>query len=256
MRIHAYDGPLDLLLFLVRKEGVGLREIPVARICDAYLAHLGSLDEIDVDRAGDYLAMASTLCLLKARELLPKAVRPPLEQDEEDPKDALERRLLEYERFREAAEDLGRRQLLNRNVFARPPLPVEADEQPVDPTTNALGLARLFYEVLERRAAPPAEHRVVTEHYTMAERVQFVLARLDDGQEHHLSEFWIDVPFRRARVITFLAVLEAARLQMLDLWQRMHLGAVTLVGKVRSDEVDLSLLAGEDACPAVSPEVP
>lgn len=256
VRISAYDGPLDLLLFLVRKEGVALREIPVARICDAYLAHLGGLDEIDVDRAGDYLAMASTLCLLKARELLPKAARPELEEEEEDPKDALERRLLEYERFRDAAEELGRRQLLNRDVFTRPPTVIEADEQPVDPTTDALGLARIFYELLEKRAAPPAEHRVVTEHYTLAERVSFVLSRLDDGQEHQLSEFWTDMPFRRARVITFLAVLEAARLQMLDVWQRMHLGAVTLVGKVRSEEADLSLLAGEETTPTPSSEAP
>lgn len=245
VQIHAYDGPLDLLLYLVRQEGVALREIPVAKICDAYFAHLGRLDEIDVDRAGDYLAMASTLCLLKARELLPKEQRAALAEEEEDPKDALERRLLEYERFREAAEDLGSRQLLNRDVFSRPPLPLEADEQVVDPTVDGLGLAQIFFALLEKRSAPAHEHRVIVENYTMAERVEFVLAQLDDGAEHQLSEFWIDMPFRRARVITFLAVLEAARLEMLDVWQRIHLGAVTMVGRVKSDEADYTLLAGE-----------
>ena len=115
--VHAdpYDGPLDLLLILIRHEGVSIREIPVARICDAYLAHLRSLETaetpIDVDRAGDYLALAATLCLLKARELLPPPPgREASDEEEEDPKLALERRLIEYERFREAGESLGRRE--------------------------------------------------------------------------------------------------------------------------------------------------
>ena len=73
VRIGVYDGPLELLLFLVRREGVDVRSIPVARICDAYLAHLDAADDIDVDDAGDYLVMAATLCQLKARELLPRA---------------------------------------------------------------------------------------------------------------------------------------------------------------------------------------
>lgn len=247
VHVPAYDGPLDLLLFLVRKEGVALREIPVARICDAYLAHLGSLDDIDVDRAGDYLAMASTLCLLKARELLPRLPRVGAVDDEpEDPKQALERRLAEYERFRDVAEQMGRLQLLDREVFARPAATVAPDEEPVDPTTDSFGLARCFYDLLERRAAPPPVHQVAFETYTMAERVRFVLSRLDDGAEHLLSEFWAEVPTRRGRVVTLLATLEGARLQLLDLAQRIHLGAVTLVGRVKSTDADLSHLAAHE----------
>ncbi len=244
--VPVYDGPLDLLLFLVRKEGVALREIPVARICDAYLAHLRDLDEIDVDRAGDYLAMASTLCLLKARELLPRLATIGAVEEEEDPKDALERRLLEYERFRDMAEQLGQMHLLDREVFARPEVPVSPGEQPIDPVVDSYGLASIFYELLERRAAPPPEHRVAFENYTMAERVRFVLSRLDDGAEHLLSEFWADLPSKRGRVVTFLASLEAARFQLIDIAQRIHLGAITLVGKVNSSTADLSMLADHE----------
>ena len=94
VHIGVYDGPLDLLLFLVRREGVDVRSIPVARICDAYLAMLRDSDVVDVDDAGDYLLMAATLCQLKARDLLPRAPGPSDEEvEEEDPRERLQRRL-------------------------------------------------------------------------------------------------------------------------------------------------------------------
>ncbi len=246
VHVGVYDGPLDLLLFLVRREGVALREIPVARICAAYLEHLHGLDDIDVDRAGEYLAMASTLCLLKARELLPRSPDAAKVEEEEDPREALEKRLVEYERFRDAAENLGGRQLLDRDVFARRVAPAAPDEQPIDPGTDAWGLASLFYGMLERRAAPPAEHRVAFEKYTMLDTVRTVLHRLDDGEEHQLAELWMDMPFRRARLITFLAVLETARFQLIDVTQRVHLGAVTLRSLGPASEADLSMFAGHE----------
>lgn len=246
VHVGVYDGPLDLLLFLVRREGVALREIPVARICAAYLEHLHGLDDIDVDRAGEYLAMASTLCLLKARELLPRAPDAAREEEEEDPREALERRLVEYERFRDAAENLGARQILDRDVYARPVTPSAPDEQPIDPGTDAWGLASMFYGMLERRAAPAAEHRVSFEKYTMLDTVRTVLRKLDDGEEHQLAELWVEMPFRRARLITFLAVLETARFQLIDVHQRVHLGAVTLRSLGPADAADLSMFAGHE----------
>lgn len=246
VHIGVYDGPLDLLLYLVRKEGVALREIPVARICEAYLQHLKELDDIDVDSAGEYLAMASTLCLLKARELLPRPTPLHPEAEEEDPRQALERRLLEYERFRDAGEQLGKRQLLDREVFARPEVPAAPDEQAIDPGTDTWGLARMFYGLLDKRAEPPPVHQVAFEPYKMADSVRHVLGVLDDGEEHTLSELFADMPFRRARLLTFLAVLESARFQLLDVWQRIHLGAVALRGRVKASEADLSMLQGHE----------
>jgi segregation and condensation protein A len=243
VHVGVYDGPLDLLLYLVRREGVALREIPVARICAAYLEHLHGLDDIDVDRAGEYLAMASTLCLLKARELLPRAPDAAREEEEEDPREALERRLVEYERFRDAAEQLGARQVLGRDVFARRAPAPAPDEQPIDPVTDTWGLASLFYGLLDRRAAPEPQHTVTFEKYTMLATVRTVLERLDDGEEHQLAELWLDMPFRRARLITFLAVLESARFQLLDVSQRVHLGAVTLRSRGRAADADLSMFS-------------
>ncbi len=246
VHIGVYDGPLDLLLFLVRREGVNLRDIPCARICDAYLSYLDRVEEIDVDLAGDYLVMAATLCQLKARELLPRAPGVAVEEDEQDPKKALEMRLVEYERFREAAAELGERTRLDRDVFARPAIPPAVDEQVLDPTTDAWGLARMFFELCAKRAEPAPVHHVEREHYTLAERVRWVLGLLDDGEEHLLSEVFGELPSRRARVLTFLGVLEMARLQMVDIWQRVHLGAVGIVSKVRLAEADLSALPEDD----------
>lgn len=245
VHIGVYDGPLDLLLFLVRKEGVDLRAIPCARICDAYLRHLDDLDEIDVDLAGEYLVMAATLCQLKARELLPRAPEAATEAEEDDPREALARRLLEYERYRAAADALGQRERLDRDVFARPATPPAPDEQPVDPTTDAWGLARIFYGLIDRRAAPEPVHRVERETMTLSERVRWVLGALDDEQEHSLSELFVETVSRPARVFTFLAVLEMARLRMVDVWQRIHLGAVYLRGRVRAADADLSNIPDE-----------
>ena len=179
--------------------------------------------------------MASTLCLLKARELLPKPLREE-DPEEADPRQALERRLVEYERFRDAAQNLGTRQLLDRDVFARPEVAVSPDEVSIDPNTDTWGLAKLFYSLLESRNAPPPVHTVAFETHSMAETVSRLLAFLSDGAEHTLSELWADMPFRRARLFSFLAVLEASRFQLIDVRQRIHLGAIALQACAVADE--------------------
>ena len=244
VRIGIYDGPLEVLLFLVRREGVDVRDIPVARICDAYLAFLDESDVLDVDTVGDYLVMAATLCQLKARELLPREVREDAaDEDDLDPREALARRLLEYERFRAAAEDLGALERLDRDVFARPAAPLEPDEQPIDPDCDAMGLVRLYYEVAERAAQPPPVHEIHPERYSISETVRWVLARLDGVEEMLLSELISELGGRARRIYAFLGVLEMARLRMLNLTQASHLGAVRLFPLVRAAEADLSLLA-------------
>jgi segregation and condensation protein A len=247
VHIGVYDGPLELLLFLVRREGVDVRDIPVARICDAYLAFLDDAEDLDPDKAGDYLVMAATLCHLKARELLPRDEQKAEPEEEDlDPREALARRLLEYERFRGAAEELGARERLDRDVFARPAEPPAPGEQPVDPTVDAFGLLKIFYEVLERRAKPAVVHRVVRERFSFAETVRWLLGKLDGAGEMLLSEVFLEAGSRARRIFTFLGVLGMARLRMVDVQQTMHLGAVRIVPKVTLAEADLSALPEEE----------
>ncbi len=249
VRIDVYDGPLELLLFLVRREGVDVRDIPVARICDAYLAFLGDAATVDVDAAGDYLLMAATLCHLKARDLLPRAHVEAAGEEEADPREALIRRLQEYERFKAAAEELGARERLDRDVFARPAEAPAVDEQPIDPTTDAFGLVRAFYALLDRRAAPAHVHRVHRERYRLIDTVRWVLRRLGGVGEALLSDLFVDLPSRPRRVFTFLGILEMARHQMLDVLQESHLGAIRLCPRVSAEDADYSRFAQDDEEP-------
>lgn len=249
VRIGVYDGPLELLLFLVRREGVNVRDIPVARICDAYLAFLGNVDELDVDKAGDYLLMAATLCQLKVRELLPREVRADAGADDEealDPKEALARRLLEYERYRSAAEELGARERLDRDVFSRPFEPTAPDEQPIDRVVDVFGLLRTFYAVLERAHRPPPVHEVHRERYSLLDTVKWILAKINGRTDVLLSELFSESPSRGRRIFTFLSVLEMARHQFLDLVQTAHLAEIRLTPKVTPDSADYRVISAQD----------
>ncbi len=250
VHIGIYDGPLDLLLFLVRREGVDVRAIPVARICDAYLSVLRDSDVVDVDDAGDYLLMAATLCQLKVRELLPRAAGPADDEDEdEDPKERLQRRLVEYERYRQGALDLEAMPRLGRDVFARPPVPVAPDEQPVDPGTDAFGLLRLYYDLVARRALPPPVHEIEREPMRLVDVVRDLLTHLDDGADHTVGELLAIAGTRPRKVFTFLACLEMARRGFVDVRQLVHLGAIRIRALIRPGEVDGSTLEAWTAGP-------
>lgn len=242
VQTDAYEGPLDLLLLLVRREGVDIREIPIARICDSYLSYLDRMEEIDVDVAGDYLVLAATLCQLKARELLPAQQRPAAEEEEIDPREALVRRLLEYERYREAAEQLGARECVDRDVYTRPLQEVPIEEQPIDSVVDAMGLLSVYAEVMDRLGRQDRVHEVQSEQLSLIEFARFILSHLPEGEERLLAELFLQQPTRRRRIYLMLVVLELARLQVLDVRQLMHLGAIRLRGIAALREADLAAL--------------
>ena len=251
VHIGVYDGPLDLLLFLVRREGVDVRSIPVARICDAYLAMLRDSDVVDVDDAGDYLLMAATLCQLKARDLLPRAPGPSDEEvEEEDPRERLQRRLIEYERYRLAALALDEMPRLDRDEFSRPATEIAPEEQPMEAGVNAYGLLRMYYALVARSAAPPPVHAVHREPIRLADAVHDILQHLNDGQEHLLGEL-LATGDRPRKVFTFLACLEMARRGLVDLRQLVHLGAVRIRALVRAEDVDISTITDEALTPTI-----
>lgn len=245
VRTEEFDGPLELLLYLVRRQGVELRQLRVAPITDAYLAQVAIIQALDLDTAGDFLVMAATLCLLKSREILPRAVveQEEGEEDEEDLREALIRRLVEYERFREAGERLGERPWLGRDEFPRPPLEVDAADRPLDPGVDAMGLLEVLYDVLQRHAAPPPVHEVALEAYSLREMASWVLQRLATGPRA-LSDLLGELDRKLDRVVCFLASLEMARLQLVDLQQSHHLAPVVLHPRLPPEDADLTALAG------------
>lgn len=243
VRTDVFDGPLDLLLHLVRKEGVDLRDIRMAKLCDSYLVWLDAMRDIHLGVAGDYLVMAATLCRLKALELLPRAPTAVLVEDEVDPRQALARKLAEHQRYKEAAKALDERERLGRDVFARPlddgPVP-----RPISAGVDAFGLLDVYFAILQRAAAPDPVHEVHASTLDMGKLCRSVLAQFGAlGSRLELGEVLLAFPTRLERIVAFLGVLEMARLGWLDVEQPEPFGLVTLEARVGPD-VDLLPLVG------------
>jgi segregation and condensation protein A len=242
---EVFDGPLDLLLHLVRRDGVDLRQVSISRIADAYLAWLARVREVHLGIASEYLVMAATLCHLKSLELLP---RPPTPVDDTlvdlDPREALVRQLLDHQRFREAADALDDRALVDRDVFVRGPEPAPEGPRPVTAGLNAFELLDLFHDLLRRKSAAEAVHTVGQSGPDLSTCCRYVLDRFGGhGGRADLAAVFDGLRTRVERLLTFLAVLEMVRLRWLTIDQAIHLGPVILESRVAAD-ADLGPVLG------------
>jgi segregation and condensation protein A len=231
---------LDLLLYLIRRDGVDVRDIPIAHVTTEYLAVLERMRELDLTVAGEFLVMASTLCQLKSRELLPREERE-LEEEEEDPKERLVRRLIDYERFKEAAEELGRRCWLGRDLFARPRTGAEI-ERPLARDVEALALAEAFSALVQKAKEPAPKHEITLERWSLVQGVEWLLDTLPQGEPVALQGLFTQLDTREQRIQTFMAVLEMAKIQLVDVTQSLHLGPVDVTCLVDAKSADLSSL--------------
>jgi segregation and condensation protein A len=195
---------------------------------------------VDLDMAGEFLVMAATLCELKSRELLPGASLLEEPDEEDDPREALIRRIIRFQRYRQAAEELSRGLWLDRDVFARPLQRVQPGDRPIEPGIDAVEL-RGLYERARRRAARPAPvHEIEREPLRWRDTLHQVLQTLDDGHERPLDSMLAELPSRPARILAFLAVLELCRVRAVEVHQREHLAPVLLRGLVRAEQADLT----------------
>jgi segregation and condensation protein A len=214
-----FEGPLDLLLHLIRKNEISITDIPIALITEQYLDYLKLMKELNLDGAGEYLLMASTLIHIKSKMLLPTS---PEEEEEggEDPRAELVRRLLEYQTYKEAATELERRPLLDRDVFIRTvPLETEEPEQEEKIDVNLFELLEAFRRVLER-AKPEIFHEVMLEQITVEERIQDILSLLQ--RENRSVAFYRLFPEQASRkviVVTLLAILELVKMKLVRVFQ-------------------------------------
>ena len=223
VRLPIFEGPLDLLLHLVRLNEVDITDIPIARVAEQYVEYLDVMRELDLDVAGEYLLMAATLAWLKSRTLLPAE----LEADEDegrDPRAELIARLLEYRRFKEAAGELGGRQLLGRDVFAgsaQDVAPVPDGEREIE--VGVFDLIEAYRRVLRNATEAPAAHEIESESITVHERMLVVMRALEGLESMEFERIFVDYdghrPTRLMVVATFLAILELTRLAALRLYQ-------------------------------------
>lgn len=216
-----FEGPLDLLLHLIQKHEIDIFDIPIAFIAEKYLEHLAVMRELDLDLAGEFLLMAATLAHIKSRMLLPRP-EPEVEGEPEvDPREELVRRLLEYQKYKQAGEDLARQDLLDREVFARRAAPPK-----VVPAEGDLGLAEVsvfkLVEALDRTlkaARMVIPHEVMVERISVADRIQELLDELREKSELSFFQMFTGAHEKGRLVATFLALLEMARLKLITVRQ-------------------------------------
>jgi segregation and condensation protein A len=226
VKLNVFEGPLDLLLHLIRLNEVEITDIPIARIGEQYLSYLELMRELDLDVAGEYLVMAATLAWIKSRMLLPPD-REDAEGEEVDPRAELVARLLEYQRYKEVAGELGERRLLGRDVFpAQGPGPTPPPDAEREIEVGIFELIEAFRRALKAAGPSGAAHEIEVETVTVRERMLVVMDLLQLREAIDFDEILVDTrggPASRSIVVaTFLAVLELTRLEALRLYQSVN----------------------------------
>ena len=217
-----FEGPLDLLLHLIRQEQINIYDIPIARITDQYLRYLQAMQEMDIAVAGDFLVMAATLIELKTRMLLPRDPFAGLEE-EEDPRLDLVNQLLEYQKYKAAAQMLWSRATVERAVFKRAEL--ETDKNNPEVAVGVFDLLRVFNEILARHKEEVLME-IEREEITMAEMLERLRNMVMSAGELNLRTFFERARSRRELVLAFLSVLELVRTTEIRLLQRETFGEI------------------------------
>jgi segregation and condensation protein A len=218
-----FEGPLDLLLYLIRQDQVNIYDIPIARITDEYLRYLQLMTELDLTVAGDFLVMAAQLIELKSRMLLPRDPLAPAEEIE-DPRSELVNRLLEHEKFKSAAQMLWSRATVEQAVFKR--AEIETDKNNPEVAVGLFDLLRVFQEILARHKEE-VMMEIEREEVTMAEMLDRLRNMVRSAGEVNLLKFFQQAKSRRELVVAFLSVLELVRLSEISLRQRETFGEIT-----------------------------
>lgn len=238
VKLEVYEGPLDLLLHLIKKEELDIYDIPIARITEQYLSYVRTMQSLDLDVAGEFLVMAATLLQIKARMLVPQPEKPPEEEplpgdgEEEglDPREELVQRLLEYNRFKGAADLLGRMEELQFQRFTREAARVPArDDNPLG-NVSLFELLAVFREVLKSAPAEPRE--IPREMVTVKQKIREILWRLSRSREGvRFRSLFTDGAGYVEIVVTFLALLELIRLRRVVIFQERALGEITVAAR-------------------------
>ncbi|HEY6307809.1 MAG TPA: segregation/condensation protein A [Candidatus Angelobacter sp.] len=232
-----YDGPLDLLLDLIRKQDIDIYDIPIAKITAQYLAYVESIKHLDVDVAAEFIYMASLLIHIKSKMLLPRDPEAPA--DQEDPREELVQRLLEHEKFKNAAQMLLQKQQIEDAVVSNPSLKEFKDDEGAEPelAADVVDLVRTFQQILERARSRPVL-QVDEETVTVGQMIEFFRRRLlMEDRPIGLKRLLQHIHSRNALISAFLALLELVRLQAILLRQERLFGEVLIKKHAMFDTV-------------------
>ena len=248
LRLDSFEGPLDLLLHLIKKNEVNVYDIPIALITEQYLVYLGLMQDLNLDLASEFLVTAATLIHIKSRMLLPRPETASEDSDEEiDPRDALVQRLLEHQRFKAAAELLHERETLRNAQWTRPDARVAAIAgTPVEPELDVdlFGLLAAFRRVLERSKGLPTVP-LPPEQTSIETRIDQLLQRLSEAEACGFEQLFDDVATRGDLIVTFLALLEMIRLKLVRVFQQ-GAGAIRIYRRTRPKDAPHPIHDPED----------
>ena len=236
VKLSNFEGPLDLLLHLIRTHELDIHDIPIALITAQYLDAIGLLRELDLDIAGEYLVMAATLIHIKSKMLLPRPeTAAGVEAEEDDPRDALVRRLLEHQKFKAAAGLLHEREQLRAAQWLRPDgrlAELAGDDYEPELEVDLFSLLSAFQAVVDR-----ARHRpkvfLPPEQLRLEVRIDQLLARLSETEACGFEDLFADVHDRSGLIVTFLALLEMIRLKLVRVFQAGSFGPIRVYKRSR-----------------------
>jgi len=222
VKLEIFEGPLDLLLYLIKRDEIDVYDISIERITRQYLEYLQTFKELNIDLAGEFVAMAANLIYLKSRSLLPVDQQPPEEDaEEDDPRWELIRQLIEYKKFKEAGAQLHLRELEQERIFAR-----EEGSSPSAEGLLQLGevgifqLINAFQNVIKRVEARQALQEIPAERFSVSEKIDTILQRIEAGGLIRFSDLFGVVVSRVEVVVTFIALLELIRLKQVRAIQK------------------------------------
>jgi segregation and condensation protein A len=246
VRLANFEGPLDLLLHLIKKSEVSIYDIPITLVTKQYLEYIDLMQELNLDVAGEFLVMAATLIHIKSRMLLPRA-DPTQEDPQEDPREALMRRLLEHQKFKAAAELLHERETLRSAQWTRPDGPLaeiagEAPEPEID--VDLFSLISAFRAVVERARQRPKVY-LPSEQISIEDRIEQLMAKLSETEACGFEDLFAEVQTRAGLIVTFLAMLEMIRLKLIRVFQSGVLGPIRVYKRARPADAPKPILDPE-----------
>lgn len=232
VKFEVFEGPLDLLLYLIKKEEVDIYEVNLTKLATQFIEYIELMRELDLEIAGEFLVMAATLMYIKSKELLPvdQQVTPEGEEEEEDPRWELIRKLVEYKKFKDAAGKLQTLETAAENTFARLPVKPVFDhtETETQQTASIFELLNAVNGILKRFNEREDLRDIFEDKWTVSEKIETILTRIRTGTRLRFTELFSEATSRTEVVVTFLAVLELIRLKQIEANQTSAFGEIEI----------------------------
>lgn len=229
VRLDVFEGPLDLLLYLIKRDEVDIYDIPIEKITRQYLEYMELFRMLDLEVAGEFVVMAANLIYIKSRSLLPAHQQPPEEMvEEDDPRWELVRQLVEYKKFKDAAAHLQQREVAQENIFPRlADKPESSGERPLG-EVSIFDLINAFQTVLKRASQREDYREIFEETFSVSDKIDLILRLTAPGVALAFTELFVAAASRAEIVVTFLALLELIRLKQLEITQPETFGEIEI----------------------------